>query len=521
MKRFLSNSLLILLSLLLILATFGIWQLQDRHPDISFQTRNIHSYGSIEVGAAAVSITPEFETWTDVNNNARYDEGIDTYQDENGNGRFDAAWLAGFHSKRAATKVHDPLLAAALIIKVGAKKIGIISLDLIGLGNDICWEIRKKIKARTNIDHTYIVSTHNHEGPDVIGMWGNSRWQSGTKRDYIKKVIDQSVNAMQLARESLQPARITLAQDSISSKSLFVDTRPPNIIDPTINVLQATSIRDDNVIATMVNWSNHVETLWDQNLEISADFVHYLRKGISDGVFNDSINVVPAQGGITLFLPGSVGGLMSTIPELSIRHPLSQSIYSNPSFLKAEAQGYALAKIAYQALQSSREEHSSFFYSALKSYQQIIPLTLDNWQFGMGAYLGILDRGLTGWKEVRSEIGYWELGNASFMHLPGELYPELAIGGLEEPKGADFPNLSLEIPPLKSAMTTDYQWIVGLSNDMIGYIIPRSQWDVNPPFTYEQEKAPYGEVMSLGPETAPKLHAALLSLMAQAQAETQ
>jgi hypothetical protein len=45
--------------------------------------------------------------------------------------------------------------------------------------------------------------------------------------------------------------------------------------------------------------------------------------------------------------------------------------------------------------------------------------------------------------------------------------------------------------------------IVGLGNDELGYIIPKRQWDEKPPFTHGLTKAPYGEINSLGPDTAP------------------
>jgi hypothetical protein len=55
-------------------------------------------------------------------------------------------------------------------------------------------------------------------------------------------------------------------------------------------------------------------------------------------------------------------------------------------------------------------------------------------------------------------------------------------------------------------MPGEYRFVIGLSNDEIGYILPKSQWDVEAPYTYGREKAPYGEENSLGPDTAPFLY---------------
>ncbi len=517
-KSLFGNFLLLCLAIVLVLFIYGIWQLKDRHPDVGLELQVIHSEGAIQAGFAALPINPQYyDSWIDNNKNGTFEEGTDFYMDLNENDQFDAIWMAGFHSNRPMSSIHDTLLASAMVLQVGKKSVALLSLDIIGLGNDQCWQIRKEVREKTGIDHIYIISTHNHEGPDLIGLWGNSKYKSGVNSKYLEYVIDQSILSLTLAYQTRQMARITLASDSSSAIGLLQDTRPPYVVDPMINILQARAISNDKVLGTVVNWSNHVETLWDQNLALTADFVHYLRKGISEGVVDSSQTIVPKQGGVTLFVPGAIGGLMTTSPELSIRNPLTKSFHTKPSFEKAEAQGYALAKIVHESL--SMDHNQPFFHTTLHSYQQPIELPLENTNFRLGAYLGLIDRGMTGWMKVRSEIGFWQLGPASFVHVPGELYPELAIGGIEEPTHADYPNEALEVPALKEAMPGEQRWIVGMSNDMIGYILPRSQWDAKAPYTYEQTKAPYGEVMSLGPQTAPKIHAALMSLIAGGEEE--
>jgi hypothetical protein len=62
-------------------------------------------------------------------------------------------------------------------------------------------------------------------------------------------------------------------------------------------------------------------------------------------------------------------------------------------------------------------------------------------------------------------------------------------------------------------MKGDFNFVVGMANDMVGYIIPKSQWDEEAPFTYGRNSAPYGEVNSLGPETAPAVHQGLEQLL--------
>jgi len=82
--------------------------------------------------------------------------------------------------------------------------------------------------------------------------------------------------------------------------------------------------------------------------------------------------------------------------------------------------------------------------------------------------------------------------------IPGEIYPELVLGKVQDPAdpAADFPDGADRAADLRS-IAGPYRMIVGLGNDELGYILPKRQWDEQPPFTYGQTKAPYGEVNSL------------------------
>ena len=79
-------------------------------------------------------------------------------------------------------------------------------------------------------------------------------------------------------------------------------------------------------------------------------------------------------------------------------------------------------------------------------------------------------------------------------------------GGVEAPDGQDYDLEPVEVPYIRSQMKGDFNFVVGMANDMVGYIIPKSQWDEEAPFTYGRDKAPYGEENSIGPETGPKVH---------------
>ena len=132
---------------------------------------------------------------------------------------------------------------------------------------------------------------------------------------------------------------------------------------------------------------------------------------------------------------------------------------------------------------------------------------------GISLYKGVplpLPKG----EDLETEIGYVRLADAEILLVPGEIYPELVIGGIQDPQdaGADFLGAAKE-PPLEQLLRSDYKMVFGLANDELGYIIPRAQWDEKPPFAYGKGEAQYGEVNSVGDRVAPVLAEAFRALL--------
>ena len=176
MKIYLKKLILFLFILILIGFISFKYQVRDRHPGYQlFQKINTINSGQIQAGFAAVSITPKItDTWIDIDGNARYEpKKGDTFIDNNKNGEFDAFWIAGFHNRRAANGIHDSLWARTVVIDDGTCRIALVSLDAIGFSHDQVIDVREKLPPELKIDYCMIASTHVHEAPDLIGIWGN------------------------------------------------------------------------------------------------------------------------------------------------------------------------------------------------------------------------------------------------------------------------------------------------------------------------------------------------------------
>jgi hypothetical protein len=513
MKKWLLRFLVLFITFTFVIYIWFAYQTRDRFPkyEMNLQVEAKDEPGEFSVGFGAISITPEItETWTDADSNAVFNpEQGDTFNDANQNGKFDTYWIAGFGKGRAANGVNDELWARAMVIDDGQTRYALVVLDAIGFGNDDVIRVRKRIESLAELDYVTVASTHTHEAPDLIGLWGPEYLSSGVDPIYLEMVVSGAAQAVAYAASTLEPAYLVVGQDLESASDLVADTREPQVLDPALHIIKAVARESGRTLGSLIAWADHPETTWSQNLRLSSDFVHYVRQGVEKGIYHGDKLVHEGLGGTAVYVNGAIGGLMTTHPSTPIKDPFNDTTYLEPSFDKAKAQGENLAIIALKSLESADTIREASFELIAKS----VTLPLSNTLYQLGAGTGVLQRGTPSWMMVRSEIAFWQFGPISCMQLPGEIYPEIINGGVEAPEGQDFALEPIETPPLRSLMPGKYKLVFGLANDMIGYVVPKSQWDEEPPFTYENTDAPYGEINSLGPETAPILYREMADLL--------
>jgi hypothetical protein len=419
-------------------------------------------------------------------------------------------YLAGFGQNRRATALHDDLRAVACVLDDGHARLGIVALDAIGFFHDDVVRVRRRLAADWKLDYTIVCSTHNHSTPDLMGLWGPHVLRSGVDARYKQQVITACVTALGHAVSNLQPARLALHEIPCPSEGLVADTRRPRVFDPDLRVMHFVHATNDATLGTVVGWANHPETPWSGNTEITSDFCGYLRDALEHGVVMDGQTFARGLGGIHLFVNGAVGGLMTTSPSVTVRDPYLGADMQKPSHAKARAVGHQLVARILPRLAGPGVAFSS--HAPITIRARTIEVPLANHLYLAGGFLGLLDRGYVRWRTLRSEVALVTVGDASLACVPGELYPEIVNGGVEQPPGGDFQIEPVEVPPLRELMPGRVKFLMGLANDELGYLVPKSQWDRQPPFTYEAKRPPYGEVNSCGPDAAGRVHAALAEL---------
>lgn len=495
----------VLLGLVIAVAVFGYGNMRDKHPGYSIDlTIRAGQENPLKAGFAARTITPRyFEPWHDADGNARYEpKKGDTYEDTNGNGKFDTHWIAGFGNKVATNGVHDDIWARTMVIDDGNTRLAIVALDVIGFFHPMLIEIREMLPPETGITYLSMSATHTHEAPDLMGLWGKSPLKSGVNKEWKEYVKKQIVESVVEAVNALRPATLQFSQNLTDGMVTLTDTREPHVYDHGLRMMQAVDKETGTTLGTLIQWANHPETLWSRNLLITSDFPHFIREAVEKGVYNGDTLVEEGVGGITLYVNGAVGGLMTTHATTGVKDPFSDTTYVDPSFDKARAQGDTLGLIILRTMKNHPVQVEE---AGINLRAKTFRLALDNSLFRLAALIGLMDADMSGWMKKRTEAAAWSIGPASFLTVPGEIYPEIVNGGIDALPGRDFEIEPRETPPLRALMDKEFRFVMGLTNDEIGYIIPQSQWDVKPPFVY-REKAYYGEENSLGPHTAPNLY---------------
>ena len=466
----------------------------------------------LEVGAAMRDITPDlsaYDSWVDADQNSKFEpEKGDTYTDRNGNGEFDFVWLGGFSANRPAQGVNDPLSTRALALRHGDRTVVLVSIDCVGLTHERFIAIRQSIDhAAHGIDHILFSSTHTHNSPDTMGIWSYSRLPFRLDHGYLSLLASETREAILEAVGNLVPVEARFASTQLEPAGLVRDSRKPEVYDRLLGAVRFTKPGTEETVATLVSWGNHPEAMGSDNPLLSSDFIHYWRQGIEQGL--PEPNGCRGLGGLCLFFQGTVGGLMTPL-GVDVPGRDGVTVHSEDGPGKTQALGEILAVRTVRLLDTEARPMRSPNL-ALAARTIFVPIS---GTYKVPIMLGLIHPGWYNGK-AKTEIGALRVGDIEMLMIPGEIYPEIIDGGVESPEGADYPGEPIESPPVRPQMRGELNLVIGLANDEIGYILPKTQWDAKAPYTYGREKAPYGEVTSGGRDVGPTIYQASLDILSE------
>ena len=195
------------------MATFTFWLSTSYYSLASSALSQPAMATSLSVGFGQVPITPDVQDqWTDVNDDAQFDPDVDEWIDGNNNGQFDPVWIAGFQKQRPAQGVKDDLMAVAVVIEDGDRRMAIVATDTIGLMRKFVLDVRQSVPEEWQLDYLMVHATHNHEGPDTQGLWGPGLFTSGVDPQYMQALKRNILAAVEAAVANLEPTQLSIAR---------------------------------------------------------------------------------------------------------------------------------------------------------------------------------------------------------------------------------------------------------------------------------------------------------------------
>ena len=478
------------------------------------------------------------------------DEGYPGADEGEGDGEFQVVWLAGFHNTRPAQGVHDDLWARAIVFDQGETRVAVVSLDLVGWFYSDVQRTREMLDPSLGIDLLMVTSTHQHEGPDTMGIWGETETKTGYQEEYAQLVREGTVQAVEQAVADLREVgamKVGWVDGSTyhaekGIRNLVRDSRDPVVIDSKVSGALLTDTSGET-IAVLSHFGNHPEAMGDENALITSDYADPLRVSLEDGISYNSYSR-EGYGGTAVYIQGTVGGLMTPL-GLDVTDGEGNEFPRDEGYTweRNEAMGKVKAEMTMDAIDGGDDVDLS---SVKLSYgSQIFMLPVENWGFQAFFLAGLFNREVYDWNpehpasdtnipKVDTEMSYIRVGPLELLTVPGELFPELAIGGYDgahlgsdqhELIDADNPNppdltQAPEGPYLKDRMGSEHAWIVGLGNDQVGYLIPPYDFVLDDviPYIEQADGDHYEETNSLGILAVPEIEAQAQTLTEWVQA---
>jgi hypothetical protein len=451
----------------------------------------------------------------------------DPYCDANHSGRYEAPYIAGGSGQNHWPSSVDPgngPAAQAIVFALGARRVALVSVDSIGMFNVTMDRIRAAVAQQDPaLTQIFVSSTHDESAPDPIGLWGPDTSElpehpetptavsSGVDEYYFDFLVERVAHAVAQADSQLRPATLDVAMASMPSNTQSCWSSYPYIDDQSMPVMQARD-RNGQVIFTMADVSTHAETLAfshsKANAEtLSADWPGKMRADFqarwpgsvgmelagmvgsveTPTVYQPESTQVLRVPGAFHGVPGNPDGCSSVYPEPASGTPVGEAHEFNAVY------GQSVADTASAALEGGRNVAPK----RLAAQQLPVCVELENNLFKAAFAAGLFpDR--SGYADsgcsvaaksptfLKTDVGVLTLGPIQLAYSPGEVFPFTEIRGAIDEAMMPFPTNCYEAmsenyscgtplpmtPWVSAQMTQPYRFLVGLGEDMIGYMFP-------------------------------------------------
>ena len=413
-------------------------------------------------------------------------------------------YIAGYNTNNPAQSVLDDMYAKAVYLDDNSGRGGVIicAIDCVGLSRADINDIRKIVIESgkiPDIKSINICSTHTHSAIDTQGLWGKNFLSDGKNEDFMNELKVRTADAIIAAYGARKDGKLYFG--TAESGELLTDTRNPVDYDSTMTRMRFDPAdgSDDTYI---VNFACHAECLGARTTVVSADFPAYMEEEI----------IAQTGGANVVFINGAIGGLVTCEKLDDVLRNFELGLEYVKEFGK---------DVGEVVMSISNEVELS---PAINVKTQAIEVGCDNTALLLVRILGVLNNDISKDEDknisIISEVSYMELGNRQIgiYMIPGELSPELESGNfLSSENSAN--RTEADYKSLSEMSRCEHNFVLGLCNDEIGYIIPENDFYLHEWLPYfnqtedEDGRKHYEETNSVGPQAAETILEAMDNLI--------
>lgn len=337
--------------------------------------------------------------------------------------------LSGYGARegKPSTGVHDPLMVSALVIDAGGEKFAMLTADFMYLRRRVFNDLSIALEEKLGIKRGNLFVSASHCHSTSGGLFPELSLLGGAvKPGLYEATIEKFVEAAVEAGQNLVPVRIGTA--SVEAGGLNNNRRQEGgPVDQVLSIMKIDDM-DGNVVAVYYNYGAHPTVIGSGNMEFSAGFPGAVRRRLAEEY----------PGAVTLYANGALGNMSPACPG-----------DCGGGFDRVEKMGEYFAQHIKDAAAGMEMKDRAAF--TLVSKEILMHPEYDMW----------------------NNMAAMRIGDAAFVTNPGEAYVELGFPVRDRAREAGYDSL----------------FILGLTNDGIGYIVPEEWYHKH---VYEATFALYG-----------------------------
>lgn len=334
----------------------------------------------------------------------------------------------GVGTPSPVTEKNGDLFVRALVLEKGDVRIAIVNIDNLGWPAVLGDKSRALIKGIPP-ENILIGVTHTHSAPDAYAFLDQDG-NIGADLEYLEWCVVQIADAVNEAVRKLKPAGLKIAVGEAKGKIAY-NYYAPQLYDPRCGVIQAVG-KNGKIIATMVNYATHPEIIGSDRGILSPDMCGPLYDRIEKKV-----------GGVALFMNGAQGGMVTADNRSADGKEASD-------WAECVRNGELLADEALRIIgRAEIQKNPDIFCTSRMVY---FPIESEMMRAIFNS--SPLNSNKTEESVFSTRVNLLNIGTAQILTIPGEALPNIGYY-------------------LKRNMPTKNPFLFGLTNDAIGYIITK------------------------------------------------